>query len=55
MTDEEGYSAELEKSMHKTIKKVGEDFERMKFNTAIAAMMSFVNEVTKKWSITKGE
>lgn len=55
MTDEEGYSAELEKSMHKTIKKVGEDFERMKFNTAIAAMMSFVNEVTKKGSITKGE
>lgn len=55
MTDEEGYSAELEKSMHKTIKKVGEDFERMKFNTAIATMMSFLNEVTKKGSITKGE
>ena len=55
MTDEEGYSSELEKSMHKTIKKVGEDFERMKFNTAIATMMSFLNEVTKKGSITKGE
>ena len=55
MTDEEGYSVELEKSMHKTIKKVGEDFERMKFNTAIATMMSFLNEVTKKGSITKGE
>ena len=55
MTDEEGYSAELEKSMHKTIKKVGDDFERMKFNTAIATMMSFLNEVTKKGSITKGE
>ena len=55
MTDEEGYSTELEKSMHKTIKKVGDDFERMKFNTAIAAMMSFLNDVSKKGSITKGE
>ncbi len=55
MTDDEGYSAELEKTMHKTIKKVGEDFERMKFNTAIATMMSFINDVTKKGSITKGE
>ncbi len=55
LTDEEGYSAELEKSMHKTIKKVGDDFERMKFNTAIATMMSFLNDVSKKGSITKGE
>ncbi|MGN0163208.1 MAG: leucine--tRNA ligase, partial [Candidatus Ornithomonoglobus sp.] len=55
MTDEEGYSAELEKPVHKMIKKVGEDFERMKFNTAIATMMSFLNEVSKKGSITKGE
>ena len=55
MTDDEGYSVELEKSMHKTIKKVGEDFERMKFNTAIATMMSFLNDVSKKGSITKGE
>ncbi|MCH5213243.1 MAG: leucine--tRNA ligase [Oscillospiraceae bacterium] len=55
MTDDDGYSPELEKAMHKTIKKVGEDFERMKFNTAIAAMMSFLNDVTKKGSITKGE
>ncbi len=55
MTDEDGYSAELEKPAHKMIKKVGEDFERMKFNTAIAAMMSFLNDVSKKGSITKGE
>ncbi|MGM9936003.1 MAG: leucine--tRNA ligase [Candidatus Ornithomonoglobus sp.] len=55
MTDEESYSAELEKPVHKMIKKVGEDFERMKFNTAIATMMSFLNEVSKKGSITKGE
>ena len=55
MTDDEGYSEDLEKLMHKTIKKVGDDYERMKFNTAIAAMMTFLNEVSKKGSITKGE
>ena len=55
MTDDEGYSADLEKAMHKTIKKVGDDYERMKFNTAIAAMMSLLNDITKKGSITKGE
>ncbi len=55
VTDEEGYSADLEKEVHKTIKKVGEDFERMKFNTAIAAMMSLVNDIYKKGSVTKGE
>ena len=55
VTEEEGYSKELEKEIHKTIKKVGEDFERMKFNTAIAAMMSLVNEIYKNNSVTKGE
>ena len=55
MTDEDGLSSDLEKAVHKTVKKVGEDFERMKFNTAIAAMMSLVNEFTKKGSVTKGE
>ena len=55
MTDDEGYSDDLEKAMHKTIKKVGDDFERMKFNTAIAALMSLLNEITKKGSVTKGE
>lgn len=55
MTGEDGYSRDLEKSVHKTIKKVGEDYERMKYNTAIAAMMSLVNEFTKKGSVTKGE
>ena len=55
VNDEEGYSADLEKPMHKTIKKVGEDIERMKFNTAIAAMMALVNDFTKKGSVTKGE
>ena len=55
VTDEECYSADLEKAVHKTIKKVGEDFERMKFNTAIAAMMSLVNDFYKKNSVTKAE
>lgn len=51
----EGYSQDLEKTVNKTIKKVGEDFERMKFNTAIAAMMSLVNDFSKKGSVTKDE
>ncbi|MDD6483681.1 MAG: leucine--tRNA ligase [Clostridiales bacterium] len=55
LTDDEKYSADLEKNLHKTIKKVGEDFERMKFNTAIAAMMALVNDFTKKGAVTKGE
>ena len=55
VNNEEGYSQDLEKAMNKTIKKVGEDFERMKFNTAIAAMMSLVNDFYKKGSVTKGE
>lgn len=55
VNDEEGYSAELEKNINKAIKKVGEDFERMKFNTAIATMMSLVNDFSKKGSVTKDE
>lgn len=55
VNDEEGYSADLEKNINKAIKKVGEGFERMKFNTAIATMMSLVNDFSKKGSVTKGE
>ena len=55
VADEEGYSDDLEKAMHKAIKKVGDDFERMKFNTAIATLMSLLNDITKKGSVTKGE
>ena len=55
MTDEEGYSKELESSFHKTIKKVSEDIENLKFNTAIAALMSLLNEISDKGSITRGE
>ena len=46
-------SESLERSLHKTIKKVSDDIESMKFNTAIAAMMSFVNDVFDNGGITK--
>ncbi len=55
MTSEEGYSADLETKMHQTIKKVSSDFENLKYNTAIAAMMSLINEFYKKNAITRGE
>ncbi len=53
--DGEEYSKELETAFHKTIKKVDEDIENMKFNTAIAALMSLLNDIYDKGSITKGE
>ena len=55
MTPEEGYSTELEGSFHKMIKKVSEDIEGLKCNTAIAAMMSVLNEIYDKGSVTRGE
>ena len=51
MTDEEGYSKDLETKMHQTIKKVSNDFENLKYNTAIAAMMTLLNDFYKKGSI----
>ena len=51
----EGYSAELMADMHATIKKVTEDYDSMKFNTAIAAMMSLVNAMYAKGSVTRAE
>ena len=55
MTDEAGYSKDLETKMHQTIKKVSNDFENLKYNTAIAAMMALINEFYKKNSVTKDE
>ncbi len=55
MTPEEGYSPELESAFHKLVKKVGEDIESLKFNTAIAAMMSVLNQMDEKGSVTRGE
>ena len=51
----EGYSEKLESSMHKLIKKVTYDIDNMKFNTAIAAMMTFINDVYEYGTITKDE
>ncbi|MBS4785647.1 MAG: leucine--tRNA ligase [Clostridiales bacterium] len=53
--DGDGYSPALESSFHKTVKKVTEDIEAMKFNTAIAAMMTLLNEIYEAGSITRGE
>ncbi len=55
LTEEEGYSADLETKMHQTIKKVSSDFESLKYNTAIAAMMALINEFYKKNTVTRGE
>jgi leucyl-tRNA synthetase len=46
-------AASLEGSLHKLIKKVGEDIETLKFNTAIAAMMGFLNEITDLRAISR--
>ena len=51
----DSYSSALEGSFHKTIKKVTEDIEVLKFNTAIAAMMSLLNEISNHGSITRAE
>ncbi len=55
LKDGDSYSPELESSFHKTIKKVTEDIEAMKFNTAIAAMMSLLNDISDHGSINKQE
>ena len=55
MAKGEGVTAELEKHMHKLIKKVSDDIDAMKFNTAIAAMMATVNTIYEVGSITKDE
>ncbi|MBQ1349879.1 MAG: leucine--tRNA ligase [Ruminococcus sp.] len=46
---------ELEVSFHKAIKKVGEDIENIKFNTAIAALMALINDISNVKSINKEE
>ncbi|MBQ5820748.1 MAG: leucine--tRNA ligase, partial [Clostridia bacterium] len=55
VTPEEGYSAALESAFHKTIRKVTSDIEGMKFNTAIAALMALMNDISAKGSVTRGE
>ena len=55
VTDGDTYSKELSSAMHKTIKKVSEDIEAMKFNTAIAAVMTLLNQIYEKGSVTRAE
>lgn len=55
VTDSDSYSDALRSKMHKTIKKVSEDIESMKFNTAIAAMMTLLNDIYDAGSITRKE
>ncbi len=55
LTDDCGYSVDMETKMHQTIKKVSSDFENLKYNTAIAAMMALINDFYKKNAVTKGE
>ncbi|MBQ2676026.1 MAG: leucine--tRNA ligase [Clostridia bacterium] len=55
MIEGEGIRADIEGDLHRTIKKVTTDIEDLKFNTAIAALMSFINTIYEKGSITKDE
>ena len=55
MAKGEGATPKLESSFHKTIKKVSRDIEEMKFNTAIAAMMTLINEIYEVGTLTKDE
>ena len=55
VVDSDEYSDKLRSLMHKTIKKLSDDIESMKFNTAIAAMMTLLNEIYNVGSITKKE
>ena len=50
-----GITPELERPFHKTIKKVGQDIEAVKFNTAIAAMMALLNTISEVGKLTKDE
>ena len=55
LNDADGIRPELESSFHKAIKKVGDDIENIKFNTAIATLMALINDITATGAITKEE
>ncbi len=55
LIDGDAYRPELTAKFHKTIKKVSEDIESLKFNTAIAAMMALVNDLYAAGSVNKAE
>ena len=55
LNDSDEIRPELESSFHKAIKKVGDDIENIKFNTAIATLMALINDITATGTITKEE
>ena len=55
LNNADGIRPELESSYHKAIKKVGDDIENIKFNTAIATLMALINDITATGAITKEE
>ncbi|MGN1314587.1 MAG: leucine--tRNA ligase [Lachnospiraceae bacterium] len=55
LVDGDFYSTDMETKMHQTIKKVSNDFESLKYNTAIAAMMALINDFYKKNEINRAE
>ena len=55
LSDAEGISKDMAYDVNQTIKKVSEDYEQMKYNTAIAQMMTLVNRMYQKGSVTKTE
>ncbi len=55
VSDKKGISKELEVPFNKAIKKVSEDIESLKFNTAIATLMALMNDISSKASITREE
>ena len=55
LNEENGIRPALESSFHKAIKKVGEDIENLKFNTAIASLMALINEIYDSGSVTRDE
>jgi leucyl-tRNA synthetase len=55
LNDTDGIRPELESVFHKAIKKVGDDIENIKFNTAIATLMALINDITATGAITKEE
>ena len=55
LADGDAFRPEMVAVMHRTIKKVSEDIEAMKFNTAIASMMTLLNTIYEKGSINRAE
>lgn len=55
LVDGSKYSKDLESNIHKTIKKVSQDYETLKFNTAVASMMSLLNDFNAKGAVNKEE